>query len=176
MLRIRTDRLELIAADLALIEADLADRARFSAMLGAQITPEWPPAILVDVIPVYRDLIRDQPTLAGWLLWYGVLRAAPSPVLVGSAGFIGPPDIAGMVEIGYSVVPGFQARGIAPEMVRALADWVFSHAGVAGIRAETADGNLGSRKVLERCGFRFSGKGNEPDTVLYCLLRPGLDR
>src|ERR1700758_178216 len=43
-----------------------------------------------------------------------------TPSVIGSAGFKGPPDPDGMVEIAYGIVPGFEGRGYATEAAAAL--------------------------------------------------------
>ncbi|MER3514457.1 MAG: hypothetical protein C4310_08775 [Chloroflexota bacterium] len=58
------------------------------------------------------------------------------PVLVGSGGFKGPPH-AGAVEIGYSVLPQYQGKGYATEMVAGLVRRALKHAEVDRIVAET---------------------------------------
>jgi hypothetical protein len=69
--------------------------------------------------------------------------------LVGSAGFFGPPDEEGEVEIGYSVCLVDRRRGIATAAVAALCE-LASARGCASIRARTTADNLGSIAVLER--------------------------
>ncbi len=116
------------------------------------------------MLPLFLGMLRDAPGLCGWLHWYGMLRE-PEPVLVASGGFRGAPDESGMVEIGYSVEPGFRRMGIASEMVRGLAGWAFAQAGVLRIEAETAMDNSGSLGVLRRCGFHEYGPGGEAETA-----------
>jgi len=91
---------------------------------------------------------------------------------VGAGGYFGPPDAGGTVEIGYSVVSGFRARGFAGEIVRALVEHAFSTSGVKRVIAHTQPENIGSVKVLERAGFFLVGAGQEPGTVQYAHLRP----
>jgi RimJ/RimL family protein N-acetyltransferase len=171
MIRVSTSRLDLIAADLDLAEADAGDRGRFAVLLGAGIPDGWPPGELADARDFFREALRDRPQLHGWLTWYAVLRDPVRPVLVGSVGFKGRPDAAGMVEIGYSVVPEFERRGVATEMVRGLIDWAFGFPEVACIEAETDLANLGSRRVLDKCGFARCGPGLEPSGLRYRLPR-----
>ena len=44
-------------------------------------------------------------------------------VVIGSAGFKGPPDASGIVEIAYGIAPGFQGQGYATEAARALIEF-----------------------------------------------------
>ena len=62
--------------------------------------------------------IAANPEAARW-----IARAAvdePGGFVVGHAGFHGPPNDAGMVEVGYTVVPEYRRRGYARAMLTAL--------------------------------------------------------
>ena len=165
-LRLRTRRLVLIAADETLAAAERFARARFARLLGAEVPDAWPPASMIDALPVFHLLVQKRPHLRGWLVWYapvqdGVARPGTRPVLVGSGGFKGAPDAAGMVETGYCVLPAYRGRGLATEMVGALLAWAFTHRAVARVEAETAVENRASRRVLEKCGFAERGPSLE---------------
>jgi RimJ/RimL family protein N-acetyltransferase len=100
----------------------------------------------------------------GWYGWYA-LRAADSAgprTLVGGAGYFGPPDTEGTVEVGYSVLPRWQRRGYASEMVQMLVEHALTFAEVKRIIAHTTEANPASIAVLLRCGFHRAGA--EPET------------
>ena len=61
-----------------------------------------------------------------------VVIEAESDTVVGDIGFIRPPDDAGEIEVGYSVVPSRRRRGYATEALQALAHWAFEQPGVVG--------------------------------------------
>ena len=66
----------------------------------------------------FRSLqLAAAPDDAGWITRAIIDRG--SGLAVGCAGFHGPPDSAGMVELGYSVDPGLRRRGYAREIGRA---------------------------------------------------------
>ena len=44
---------------------------------------------------------------------------------IGSAGFKGPPDASGAVEIAYGIVPSLEGRGYATEAARAMLQWAY---------------------------------------------------
>ena len=174
MVRVATSRLDLTAADLDLADAEADDRDRFAALLSAEIPAGWPPGELADARAFFREALRGRPQLHGWLAWYAVLRDPVRPVLVGSVGFKGKPGAGGMVEIGYSVVPGFEGRGLATEMARGLIGWAFAFPEVVCVEAETDLANVASQRVLDKCGFVQCGPGLEPSGLRYRLLRqPG---
>jgi len=166
ILRICSDRLELRAATLELAESELGDRVELARALDAAVPAEWPPESLADALPVFRDLLRSHPDWHGWLGWYGVLTEGER-VLAGSIGFKGPPGVDGMVEVGYSVLPRFQGRGLATEMLRTLLAWALRQPAVSIVEAETYPGNLASRRVLAKAGFAPIGTGLEPGTIRF---------
>jgi RimJ/RimL family protein N-acetyltransferase len=162
-----TERLRLVAGTLEIALAEIEDRGRFEHLLHADVPPEWPPETLRDALPFFLDRYRAHPDWAGWLGWYAIAMTEGRPVLCGSVGFKGPPDDAGMVEIGYSLLPRYRHAGLASEMVGGLVRWASGHPMVASIEAETTPDNLPSIRVLERNGFEPVGKGMELGTVRF---------
>ena len=169
MIQASTERLRLVAGTAEIATAEIEDRERFGYLLGADVPPEWPPETLLDALPFFQDLYRAHPDWDGWLGWYAIVMNAGRPVLCGSVGFKGPPDDAGMVEIGYSVLPAYRRAGLASEMVAGLVGWARGHATVASIEAETTPDNLPSIRVLGRNGFEPVGEGIEPGSIRFRL-------
>ncbi|MGH9391790.1 MAG: GNAT family N-acetyltransferase, partial [Vicinamibacteria bacterium] len=137
MIEACTERLRLVAGTLEIAAAELEDRERFGQLLRAEVPPEWPPETLRDALPFFLELYQAHPDWAGWLGWYAISMTGGGPVLCGSVGFKGPPGDAGMVEIGYSILPAFQRMGLAMVLVIALIAWAAAQRGVASIEAET---------------------------------------
>ena len=81
------------------------------------MSAEWPPETLREALPTFLELHETHRDWTGWLGWYAVRVDQGEPLLCGSVGFKGPPDTAGTVELGYSVLPSQQGAGIATEMV-----------------------------------------------------------
>lgn len=173
-LTIRTPRLELIAATVELIRAELTDRSRFSEMLHAMVPGEeeegeaWPPENVRDVVGLFAAYLERDPALAGWLNWYWVLvdESTGERTLVGNGGFTSRP-VNGTVAIGYSVLQQYQGRGYATEAVEVLARWALSHEEVSRVIAEVVKDNRRSIRVLEKTGFNCAGAGSEEDTLLF---------
>lgn len=67
----------------------------------------------------------------------------------------------GIVEIGYGIIEKYQEHGYATEAVKAISNWAFQEPKVTAIEAEIDDKNIASKKVLEKCGFVFTGKNGE---------------
>ena len=76
----------------------------------------------------------------------------------------------GIVEIGYGIIEKYQEHGYATEAVKAISNWAFQEPKVIAIEAETDDNNIASKRVLEKCGFVFTGKKGI-EGLLYKLTR-----
>lgn len=78
--------------------------------------------------------------------------------VIGSAGFVGEhrPELPGPDdELGYALSPAFWGRGLMPEAAEALLEYGFTRMGLRTIWCNHYDGNEKSRRVIEKCGFRF---------------------
>lgn len=169
-MRMRTERLELVATTLAHIDADLESPESLGRLLEAAVPASWPPGEYDrPAMEFFRARLSERDDVVGWYGWYAVHRPVEGAgaVVIGVGGYIGPPGPEGIVEIGYSIAPEFQARAFATELVRALVSRAFSVPGVVQVIAHTHATNTGSIKVLERCGFVAAGAGSEPETVRY---------
>jgi ribosomal-protein-alanine N-acetyltransferase len=84
----------------------------------------------------------------GFFLVHRGTRAA-----IGSAGFKGPPDSTGTVEIAYGIAPSFEGQGYATEAAAALVGYAFDTPRVELVRAHTLPTANASTRVLAKCGF-----------------------
>ncbi len=171
---IPTARLVLVAVTMDMQQAELDDRDRFASRLDADVPGDWPPP-LSDEASMHWTLnyLREHPQNEGWAKWYFLLsRPGARPILIGNGGFAGAPSGDGTVEVGYSIVEPYQRQGFAPEAVRGLIAWAFTHAHVTRLIAHTLPDLRPSIRVLEKCGFHFVGDGSEEGTVRYELFRP----
>jgi ribosomal-protein-alanine N-acetyltransferase len=91
--------------------------------------------------------------------------------LVGFGGFKGAPAVDGSVEIGYSVVPECQRRGLATEAVLGFLAHAFGDQRVNRVVAETFPELVPSQGVLAKAGFTFIGPGSEPGVLRFALTR-----
>jgi len=121
---------------------------------------DWPEAGLADAL---RELCRQ----AGDSAWRPWLLRFPEGAVVGDAGFKGPPDDDGVVEMGWYIRPSHRGRGLASEAIRALIDWALTERARA-FRAEIHRDNAPSLRAAARAGFRpMDGDGGDP---LYLWL------
>jgi len=168
--RIRTAHMELIPGSFDILKADMEGSEALAAALEAKVIEGWPPEIWKDAIEEFKIRVERHPGLIGWLNWYWILVEDGERTLIGSGGFTGAP-FNGQLMIGYSVVERFQQKGYGAEAVGALVHWAFSKPGVQVIVAETHANNKGSIRLLEKCGFEYTGKGYENGTIRFSIPR-----
>ncbi|MFI1972584.1 GNAT family N-acetyltransferase [Streptomyces cinnamoneus] len=111
----------------------------------------------------YRaDQLAENPSVAPWIARAAV--SEPDGTVVGDAGFHGPPDEAGMVEVGYTVVPGYRRQGYARAMLTALLVRAATEPGVRTVRATIRSDNHASMATIAGFGFtRVGEQGDERD-------------
>src|SRR6478672_5303151 len=114
----------------ALADGDLATASRLTSIaLGSYfVSPNWRRTWSRRVTQVEED-----PSSAGWIT--RVIVDAGSNAAVGRAGFHGPPDTAGMIEVGYAVDPAFRRMGYARAALIALLARAKSESSVRTVRA-----------------------------------------
>jgi ribosomal-protein-alanine N-acetyltransferase len=115
-----------------------------------------------DVSPRWLAALRASTEPDPWLHGFFVVHRE-SQCVIGSAGFKGAPDSAGMVEIAYGIVPGFQEQGYATEAATALLRYAFASGRVRQARAHTLPESNASTHVLRKCGFQFIGTVVDPE-------------
>src|SRR5262245_29285450 len=150
---ILTERLELVPSTPATMRAALESDGALASALGAIVPATWPPEFL-DPPALEWTLARleEAPTADHWWLYFIVLRKAPEgPTLIGTAGYKGPPDAEGTVEVGYGIVRDQHRRGYASEAAHALLGNAFARPAVRRVIAETYPELIGSIGVLRRC-------------------------
>ena len=165
MLQIKTGRLRLVACTVEDVRAALDDRAALERLVGARVPDGWPQADLRDFLPLYARIADARAAAAGWGIWLILLEREQE--LIGDIGFKGAPA-DGMVEIGYSVLPGRQGQGYASEAARALVEWALAQPDVRRVTAECQDDNTASIRVLEKAGL--SRIGRTPEGLLWEIV------
>ncbi len=173
--RLTTNRLELIAATLNHVCAELEAPESLAALLNAQVEPGWPPGEYDrNAQEFFRDQLKEGGlSVVGWYGWYAVRRGSRShpSVLIGAGGYFGPPGEDGVVEIGFSIMPTWQSYGYATELAEMLIRNAFTDIRVQKVIAHTTPMNLASCKVLEKCGFNYVRRNEESGNRLYEIIR-----
>ncbi len=112
--------------------------------------------------------LASAPDDAGWITGAIVDRA--SGQAVGCAGFHGPPDTAGMVELGYSVDPDFRRRGYARAALELLLARATSEPAVRRVRATISPENEASINLVLQYGFEENGSQWDDDDGLEIIF------
>lgn len=162
-----TPRLRLVTGSVPITKAEIEDRRLFGELIGAAVPANWPPETLADALTWFLEQLESAQGFTPWFIWYALLEEEERKTLVGSLGFKGPPDRAETVEVGYSMLPQYQGRGIATEMVGALVEWALRQDGVSRVIAETTPDNAQSLAVLRKIGFTGTGPGLEPGSLRF---------
>ncbi len=158
---IKSDRIELISSSTTHIRIELENPHLLAKKLNSFVSDNWPPGEYDrDAMVFFLSCFESGGKAAqGWYGWYAVNIDAISGErsLVGSGGYFGPPDNKGIVEIGYSVLPEWQRRGFAKEIVKALVSHALSFAETNSIIAHISPENEASKRVLISNGFKEAG-------------------
>lgn len=139
----------LAAGDLA--TADAASPVPLTAYFAG---PDWR-----SIWKMRSAQVRDDPPSAEWVT--GVIWDEHRQIAVGRAGYHGPPDVLGMVEIGYAVDPAHRRRGYA----RAALEWLLRRAAddpsVRTVRVSISPDNTASSTLASQ--YRFLPVGRQWD-------------
>jgi RimJ/RimL family protein N-acetyltransferase len=152
----------------ALAGADLDGARRLS---GLQLTDYLVSSHCLGTWRYRADQVAIDPTDAGWVT--GVIWVDDVDVAVGTAGFHGPPDEEGMVEVGYSVDPQYRRRGYARAALVELLARAAREPGVSRVRASIRPDNIPSRDLVLSYGFVAVGEQlDEVDGLEIIYERP----
>lgn len=100
--------------------------------------------------------VEEDPASAAWVT--GIIWDAQAELAVGRAGYHGPPDSSGMVEIGYAVDPAYRRRGYARAAFEALMRRADEEPEVNTVRVTIAPDNLASNRLASQYGFEEAGE------------------
>jgi RimJ/RimL family protein N-acetyltransferase len=95
------------------------------------------------------------PAAAAWVT--GIVWDETRSLAVGAAGFHGPPDEDGRVEIGYRIDPGHRRRGYARAALESLLARAEREPDVRLVRVSIRPDNLPSSNLALQYGFRAIG-------------------
>lgn len=105
----------------------------------------------------FRDeQVAQDPASAEWVT--GVIWDERREIAVGHAGYHGPPDASGMVEIGYAVDPAYRRRGYARAALEALLDRAAREPRVRTVRVSISPDNVASYNLASQYGFTKVGE------------------
>ena len=163
MTELHADGVRLVPTTIDLLALEDISGEVLAHSLGVAAPASWPPPFNGPETREWmrRHLLAD-PRNATWFGWYIIADLDGVPTLAGGAGYKGPPDSSGVVEIGYAVVPGYHRRGIASVAVRLLCRRAFAE-GATAVVAETLPPLVASQGVLRATGFSRVAERIDPD-------------
>lgn len=97
------------------------------------------------------------PGSAHWLCL--VVRDTASQTPLGVTGYIHREDDC--AEVGFLFAPSAQGKGYGFESLQALCEFAFNQGGIRRLTATVTAGNIASRALLEKSGFRLEGELRE---------------
>jgi RimJ/RimL family protein N-acetyltransferase len=97
------------------------------------------------------------PGSAHWLCL--VVRDTASQTSLGVTGYIHREDDC--AEVGFLFAPSAQGKGYGFESLQAICDFAFNQGGIRRLTATVTAGNIASRALLEKTGFRLEGELRE---------------
>jgi RimJ/RimL family protein N-acetyltransferase len=100
--------------------------------------------------------VEADPASAAWVT--GVIWDERHQVAVGRAGYHGPPDSSGTVEIGYAVDPAYRRRGYARAALEALLQRAAREPQVRTVRVTISPDNVASYRLASQYGFTKVGE------------------
>ena len=111
------------------------------------------------------------------LVW--AIADADTDLLIGSSAIFYMDLTQARAEIGYSLHPDWQGRGLASEALQLVLGYAFNELGLRRIEADIDPRNLPSCRLVERFGFvregllreRWQVDGEICDSAIYGLLR-----
>lgn len=131
---------------LAAGDSDAANALTTLELPAVFVAPDWIGTWRFRSVQVAAD-----PASAEWIT--GALVDVATGQVVGKAGFHGPPDGAGMVEVGYAVRPELRRRGYGRAALEALLRRAAIEQRVRVVRASISPNNVASLRLVAQYGF-----------------------
>jgi ribosomal-protein-alanine N-acetyltransferase len=138
-----TRRLILVPVTPLMKLAMQSSPAAFAGLTGVTLPEGWP-----EFPQAFSDCVETSDPWHGYLF----VRRDES-LLVGNGGFVGPPDEAGQLEIGYEIAPSFRNSGYAAEAASGLIGLAFAH-GARAVIAHSLPWPNASTAVMQKLGMK----------------------
>ena len=169
-----TPRVEIVQLDAAalrgLADGDQAAAERTSPvplssyLAGPECRRVW---------EIRAQQVVEDPVSAAWIT--GIVWDPERGLAVGRAGFHGPPDADGMVEVGYSIDPRFRRQGYARAALRVLLARAAAEPDVRTFRATISPDNVASRDLALAHGLVEVGEQQDDEDGLEIIYEVPVD-
>ena len=133
----------------AQLEAMAESAEVFTENFGLPVAPglEFLPQMLAFSIKA----LRERRVARKW--WTHLFILEEPRIVVGIGGYKGNPSRDGIVEIGYSIAPCYEGRGLASEAAKVLIERAFASGRVKTVRAHTLPCETASTSILKKVGM-----------------------
>ncbi len=157
--------IEIIPCSLGHLEQLIEGKDAFLKAYGLQVVDGYLPSEFMGVLQHSRNAMQSGQIWHPWLCYLFFLR--PERAIVGLGGFKSIPDNR-TVEIGYSVAPSYQNKGVATSAVKQLIEIAIASNLVDCVCAHTLAEPNASTRVLKKCGMtKVSETIDEEDGALW---------
>ena len=121
--------------------------------LGLKCGDEWPRPDTYDIMKFLFISMKEEQVSSGYEIWLIVKKDGMT--IIGDAGFTGPPDADGRIEIGYGIVYSERNKRYGYEAAKALLDWAKAQNNVKTICASgVLVDNYASIRILNKVGMK----------------------
>jgi RimJ/RimL family protein N-acetyltransferase len=169
-----TPRVEILQLDAAALRglAD-GDQAAAERTSPVPLSPYLAGPDCRRVWEIRAEQVVEDPASAAWIT--GIVWDPERQLAVGRAGYHGPPDADGMVEVGYSIDPQFRRQGYARAALRALIARAAADPGVRTFRATISPDNVASRDLVLAHGLVEVGEQEDDEDGLEIVYELPVD-
>jgi RimJ/RimL family protein N-acetyltransferase len=169
-----TPRVEIVQLDAAALQGLRdGDQAAAERTSPVPLSPYLAGPECRRVWEIRAAQVLVDPASASWIT--GVVWDPERGIAVGRAGFHGPPDSDGMVEVGYSIDPQFRRQGYARAALRALLARAQAEPDVRTFRATISPDNVASRDLVLAHGLVEVGEQEDDEDGLEIVYELPVD-
>ena len=108
----------------------------------------------------YIDKMLDGVDTGKWIIW--AIEHKPTRKVIGSVSIWNIDEVQMTGELGYGIIPDYQSKGLMKESLMRVIDYGFHSMRLHALLAYTEESNLQSIKLLQRCGFQYTDRIDEP--------------
>jgi [ribosomal protein S5]-alanine N-acetyltransferase len=158
--------IEIVPCSVEHLEKLIEGNEAFTAAYGLQVINGYLPAEFKAVLQHSLNEMQAEQIWHPWLCYLFLFH--PDRAIVGLGGFKSVPDDRRTVEIGYSVAPQYQNRGVATSAVKQLIEIAIASSLVDRVCAHTLAEPNASTRVLQKCGMtKVSESIEEEDGAVW---------
>ena len=97
----------------------------------------------------------------GWAIELKDQEGAQAPELIGTIGAYDYSPEENSVEVGISIARKYWGRGYGHEALAAVLKYLTEDKGISLVKAWCAEGNVGSKNIMEKCGMKYASTDSE---------------